>query len=335
MNVYLEKNMNKISGRWRRDEQGYFSEITIPLQMTEAQIAAVDQDAFSRGLKENLAELDISLSETEWLSWTDEMDDKKDSGRLCLYTKSKNLINEDVLAAVIEDADFNIGRCLPDNLKNDHMKGPWYRVYLGSEPMTVPILDEKRAALAYNVMSILGKNGVYYDRNGSPERITTDKLRMLNEAGEEISPDPDPEWQDGRSEEVRDEVLDRTMEAVWADGNNISREEGAEYQEQFTIGSKSIFPATWDWNKANEMCNLMINGTDPLGTFSVPNKNGELEALSSKPLLINTDGDVRRFDNDPEWAFGKMSEDVIELDDGKGFADAVASLSKPDFSFEQ
>lgn len=172
-------------------------------------------------------------------------------------------------------------------------------------PLTVNIVDEKRQALAYNMLYHMMENGAEITVNGKRVPLNKDLLYIYTEADGEKSykkPHMDSEWYGANGQNFENGNAQYTTACMGENGKLIM-----------------FAPFTSSYEKVNEMSNFMILGFDPSVSISCV-QNGEMKPIvvngrSISESIVNDDGqlivDSKGFDRD--WAQGKASEITYDL----------------------
>lgn len=218
------------------------------------------------------------------------------------------------------------------------MKGP-FKVYLNETPLTVDITDEKRAALAYNVLYAVGEENVLINN----EEYDETDLRVHSADGSIFEPQFDAEWY-GYEEEnsaYYNAMLDKLQNEASKSGKTISREEAGERLSIYTVypdgltDADDFAPSTYDKDKAVEMANFLRYGLNPDITLTA--RHLDLEYRDYDFVDVN-DAVMRISDEkdnfidialDPEWAKGQMNPDMVviqeeETEAGKAMEEPVS-----------
>lgn len=215
-----------------------------------------------------------------------------------------------------------------------------YQIYYDDKPITVPIVDEKRAALGYNLLNAMAQSRSIVLGDDKDVLMDERKLRMADENGRNVGVKPDPEWfgTEEENQQIKDAVLDQYMEAAAFDGVKLDREFEAELQEPYLICSYNddhisvrFSPEVWDIDKAGEMQNFMRYGLDPSVQLSMKTELFDVKSLDAitadHTYIINMDGDVYQDAYNENWAAEKMPETV-------SLSDALDSLQAADNHLE-
>ena len=209
------------------------------------------------------------------------------------------------------------------------MNGP-FQIYQGDQPLTVPIEDERRATLGYNMMYAMAKKEVMFQIDGNEQPLDTNRLQVLNGEGKLVALDLDAEWfgTPDQNQQVKNAVLDNIMEAMIQDGAEPDRNCEESMMEQYTVCAYDedncrvrFAPKVWDFDKAGEMQNFMVHGVDPSVSFSGMNFRDQ-KVDFKEFYIVNEDGDVYEDQLDENWARGFMKAE----DAGQDFAAALAAL---------
>lgn len=195
------------------------------------------------------------------------------------------------------------------------MKKP-VRVCFDGRPLTVDIMDERKAVLAYNMLYSMAEDGVKFTVNGSSAKVSVDNLAVIDSSGEQIYPSLDPEWWAS---------FDEPQEFYTS---LAKQKENGDPQYSVTCKQEgnllNFLPKTYDVSKAMDMYNFMQYGLDPSVSVAVQTWDRDwedyyFETLRRENMHI-TDQDGKRLNEvrDPEWAIGVGEE--------QGFADAVTSI---------
>lgn len=219
------------------------------------------------------------------------------------------------------------------------MKGP-FKIYLNDTPVTRPIEDEKRAGLAYNVLYTIGETRATIN----DKVIDVDKLSIMDANGESFVADLDPEWYESYKTQIKDSnyhdtVIKHVIEEAAKNGEIIDPRD-AEMQmtcyivqpadEHYDDETDNFLPITWDKNKAIEMFNFLKYGMDPSVELAFlhrdvePIDRGWFSVSADELQLIDLDNNVITDVSEPDWIKGKISPDIIGINDEDNFAATVA-----------
>lgn len=202
------------------------------------------------------------------------------------------------------------------------MKGP-FKVYLNETPLTVDITDEKRAALAYNMLYAIGEENALINN----EEYDETDLRVRSADGSVFEPPLDAEWYGFEKEESAyyNAMLDKLQNEAADAGETISREEAGARLSIYTVypdgltDEDDFAPTTYDKDKAVEMANFLRYGLDPDITLTA--RHADMEYRDYDFVDINADN-LHIFDQyenrvedvpDPEWAMGQMNPNVVQI----------------------
>lgn len=210
-----------------------------------------------------------------------------------------------------------------------------------SEPLTVPITDETRAALAYNVLYAMGDKHVKLLLNGETMGVGADTLYIEDESGKRFRPPLDAEWQgsDADREAIKWAVLDSIMSekqqhVYYKDADMFTAGYYWEF-EQMEAYTAVCFdeadnewvwaaPVSWDPDKGTEVMNCMKHGLNPDLMLSM-DRDGE--SVSFRPglaTLSSPEGHIFLGKDDADWAVtqseSKFHSDLIECDIWAGSA---------------
>lgn len=221
------------------------------------------------------------------------------------------------------------------------MKGP-FKVYLNETPLTVDITDEKRAALAYNMLYAVGEENTLINNEDYDE---TD-LRVHSADGEVFEPKLDAEWYGSEKESSAyyNAMLDKLMNEAAENGEAIDRDGAEERLSIYTVHPEGLdidnelddfAPVTYDRDKAVEMVNFLRYGLDPGITLTTRHADMEyrdydfIEVNADSIHISDEEGNFVDIAPDPEWARGQMNPDVImitekETEAGKAMEEPVS-----------
>lgn len=165
-------------------------------------------------------------------------------------------------------------------------------------PLTVDIADEKRQALAYNMLYHMMENDAEITVNGKRVSLDKDLLYIRTDVDGEkqyTKPHMDPEWYGANRKNFEKGDEQYTTACMGEDGKIIR-----------------FAPLTSSYEKANEMNNFMLLGFDSSVSISCL-QDGELKpvVVNGRPIqegIVNDHGQfiTERFDRD--WAQGEASE---------------------------
>lgn len=170
-------------------------------------------------------------------------------------------------------------------------------------PLTVDIADEKRQALAYNMLYYMMEHGAEITVNGKQVPLYKDMLYIRRETATSKSYTKshlDPEWYSANRENFEKGAEQYTTACMGEDGKLIL-----------------FAPLTSSYEKANEMNNFMLLGFDPSVSISC-SQDGEMKpvVVNGRPIqegVVNEQGQLitERFDRD--WSQGTSSEITYSL----------------------
>lgn len=223
------------------------------------------------------------------------------------------------------------------------MKGP-FRVYLNNKPVTVPIEDENRAAIAYNILVAIGEEGGQIDGKNIISHFGKG-LHVVGTDGESIYPDDDPEW--SNNDTYYDAAVQKAIMQAAENGETIDHDEARNRTTAYTIIHEDtnleadFMPATIDKNKAMEWMNFLKYGMDP--SVKLEAKAVDLDdrdyyyvpVTGDKLQIQDFKGNTVEIESDPDWAKGQINPDVIQIDGEQDFEDAVAAISENQNGLEQ
>ena len=192
----------------------------------------------------------------------------------------------------------------------------------------MPIEDENRAALAYNMLYAMVDNGAECTIDGYRIKMNTDQLSVADSAGESFKPELDPEWY-GTVEQ---------KQQLWG-----QMEEKNENMTEYCLSEYDslneliqITPVTYDYHKANEMFNFTKRGMNRDVSYHIKTADGTLHDVNvTSAALTDGEGFIVTERTEWDWTKGQMDENVVKLDDGQNFADAVAGISVSEQTMEQ
>lgn len=221
-----------------------------------------------------------------------------------------------------------------------------FKVYLGKKPLTVPIEDENRAALAYNVLWTLADNNA----RCNDMEMKKEQLMVAGSDGRPFIPEPDLEL-NGTHEQMRqavDQMAEQAVEGYRQAGIETDHVHmlrillsGSLFLSLDNGGMKCIQSGirTCDHDKAAEILSFLQHGMDQSVTIAIKNvdydkldylsgigvKANDADYISYLPItadrlqLTDCHGTIKHVAPDPKWAKGRMGGD-------QDFADAVAGI---------
>ena len=201
-----------------------------------------------------------------------------------------------------------------------YYEGP-FKVYLDDRALTLPIEDEKRAALAYNVLYAVGEENAAIDGTF----IEDGELSVIGADGEAFTPPLDEEWY-GDDAKFQAALLDKIMAAAEELDEPIDRAKAWDRVDNYTvipkgldIKSDDVVFVTQDFDKAVEISNFLKYGMDPSVTLSLQHVDPEyrdvdmIDVTRDNLQIMNYDGAVFSDLPEPYWAKGEMNPDVIMI----------------------
>lgn len=236
-----------------------------------------------------------------------------------------------------------------------------FKVYLGETPLTVDIMDEKRAALAYNVLFAMGKNDARIEAGGSPIPMELNRLSIVDDTGDRFMPENDHEWNGTRDQRIRWE--DAFAERIMDEARKNDDETGIEItmrQIFHTSYSPVLYDGdlnyvrfgtdTFDHDKAVEAFHFLKQGMDPSISVFIKDVDedkfnflsmmgGELKEedyttyrllTPDNIFLVDSMDNMQAVKPDHEWTMGWMDDKGYE-----DFADAVASIQDKGQTMDQ
>lgn len=205
------------------------------------------------------------------------------------------------------------------------MKGP-FTVYHGNTPLTVPISDESRLALAYNMLYSIAEDNCAFETESGTEQfktiMDTEKLVCRNKEGKTFIPEPDPEWVLYEYGSEKTEMLVHLHELKHLQDEEEKKTGERPLRElafrmldrraiSFYSDSDDLYPfyPTWSHEKAREMYQFMCCGICPSVSFYADGMMLNTDHASMSGMYISSeDGDMERPEPEPDWAENKMDE---------------------------
>lgn len=301
-----------------------WSDYFFPHEMTNRQKEALDLNEFTAALSDKFPIQNIQagwseLRGKEILSIHFESADFLDKGS---KTDLVTFMNSYVEEHLPEHLRHEKREPAPTEAKTSYEKGAvperGYQIYYGDTAISVPIADENRAALGYNLLSAMAENNTSFSIwPDTTEPFDKDQLHLMGADGHDVTVKPDPEWfgTEAENQQVKEAVLDQYMEECASEGLNLDRAFEAKLQDQYTICSDDngfrlrFAPMTWDMDKAQEMQNFLRYGLDSNVSLSIENKRGIRKMITSdQTYIINRDGDVYCDGYNKNWAVEQMPQ---------------------------
>lgn len=316
-----------------------WSDYFFPHEMTNRQKDALDLNEFTAALSDKFPIQNIQAGWSEL----------RGKEILSLHFESADFLDEKNDAELVTFMNSYVEEHLPEHLRHEKRepalteaktsyetgvapeKG--YQIYYSDTAISVPIADENRAALGYNLLSAIAENNtsfsIWPDTN---QPFDKDQLRLMDADGHDVDVKPDPEWfgTEAENHQIREAVLDQYMEECASEGLDLDRAFEAKLQDQYTICSDDngfrlrFAPYVWDLDKVQEMQNFLRYGLDSSVNLSIENKCGTRKIISSdQTYIINRDGDVYCDRYNKNWAVEQMPQ-------LQTLSEAVASLQTMD-----
>lgn len=225
------------------------------------------------------------------------------------------------------------------------MKGP-FKVTLNDKPVTLPIEDDRRASLAYNILDSLSEEQATIDG----QKI--EGLSVVSADGESFVPDPDPEWT-ATMDTAWDAMIEKIITKAAENGETISEQEARTQMRSYAVLHEQIDPETdfmpvsYDKDKAMEMVNFLSYGMDPsveLCARGIDYETRDYYYVDITPDKLVLAGysfgashsvEPVNIEPEPGWAEGQMKPDLLLMDNEQDFTDAVAEISETTHALEK
>lgn len=331
--MYIKNNLENVTGALLDTKRGKVSDYNFPHEMSRRQQRAVDLQDLGWTLRDRLGVEDVKAH------WFKSMED---GNILALRITDDDYLSDEGKGKVIELANAYMEENLPENLKQVRAESG-YQICQGDVPISLPIIDKKRAALGYNMLYAMTTDKVECENfeietNGERMPLDRDQLWVKGPDGKAVDIEFDKEWfgQEEDALEVKNAILDKYAEEAALDGEDFDRGFEESMMDQYSVCcyddehcSVWYAPFTWDMSKAEEMQNFMEYGLHPDISLSCINDYGNRVGIEADDTeIICDDGDVYADQYNNRWCVEPMPE-------AASFTDALDSIPANDKGLAQ
>lgn len=332
--MYIKNNLENVTGALLETKNGKVSDYNFPHEMSRRQQKAIDLRDLGWTLRDRL---DVEDVKAHWFK------SMENGNILALRITDNEYLSDEGKEKVIELANAYMEENLPENLRQVRAESG-YQICQGDVPISLPIIDEKRAALGYNMLHAMTTDKVECDQfeietNGERMPLDRDQLWVKGPNGEAVNVEFDKEWfgQEEDALAVKNAILDRYAEEAALDGEDFNREYEESMMDQYSVccfddtDNIGVYyaPFTWDMSKAEEMQNFMEYGWNPDVSMTCVNDLGDrMSVKADDTSIVCDDGDVYMPQYDNKWCVEPMPQ-------AASFEDALDSIPTNDEGLTQ
>lgn len=211
-----------------------------------------------------------------------------------------------------------------------------YVIKIGKTDLTKELLSAEHAALAYNTLAYMGEEKrVDVEANGQMVSFDRNSLAVYDENAEKVELKIDPELfgSEEDNEAAKEAAFQKYKKEFLAEEGPEGWSEKMErkLQEPYSLCANAsdntriwFAPEVWDFDKANDMYNLMHHGMADGLRMQVTrdpgyHDDGPEPIRFESVCLVNSDGDVLCENEMEDWAIRcpLTDADIADLDDGE------------------